>query len=834
MTGLLNPATIAIAGVTAAAGAVAAGLISATKESLAFHESFADLAVLGLTATQLEEVKESSFDWAATSGEDLEAVAEATYALQSATQDFTTTAESMGIAAKAAAAGNTELAATAELGGAAMNAYGLEGGAAFQSIMDMSVTAANLSSSNFDEMAKAMTGVLPAAADMGIGMDETMAAVVALTKSGETASEAVTKVNSIMNAFYKPNAEMMDSMKSIVADMDELGKFDEHADEAVYQRYKDIEAIYNTMEVEGGKLTEDQAAVYAEITKWATSDAEAATQFEKAFGQASADMSEFIIADNGMVGLLGALAEEADGSKAAIAGMLGNKEAIDGFVTLTGEFADEWADATEQIGAADGAVEAAYKTYVDNNPAKGLDDVKAKWTEMKVLIGDTLIPLFTKGMELLTPLMETAIVFLRDMDLNFASEEESISGFIDAVKGIATYLADTFKPIWDAYIGNFERVQGVIEDSGVLDAFADIGEALGTLFAAFATDEGDEALSSYIDVLAGSLDLLFTGMSVMIGFLLDGLVLLLEQLGVFVVWLTDNVPDALAGFSEVMEEVGDNIELALTDPIAALTLLWEGFVDWLTEGIEWDGIGDAILDGLGLDFTSQQESITGFMDVVKGIATYLTDTFKPIWDALVANFEQVEGVIEDSGIFVTFTELGEAFATLFAAFATDEVKDALSAYVQVFAELGDAFKTLFVDLGEGFGKMFAAFATDEGGEGISSYIDVFAKSLELLFTGLSILLGFLLDGLVLLIDQFAIFIVWLAEHLPAALTAFAQIMGHVGAFIKMAMTDPIAALTMLWEGFARWLTEGISWSGIGRCDTPGCSYRFFSGKGVPQ
>ena len=133
-------------------------------------------------------------------------------------------------------------------------------------------------------------------------------------------------------------------------------------------------------------------------------------------------------------------------------------------------------------------------------------------------------------------------------------------------------------------------------------------------------------------------------------------------------------------------------------------------------------------------------------------------------------------------------------------------------------------------MGEAFGKVFSALTGEEGDAALGAGIGAYAQQMEGVFNLLNLALGLLLDGLVLVLEQFAVFLTWVADKLPGALTAFAQLMGHVGEFIKLAMTDPIAALTMLWEGFARWLTEGINWGGIGDYIMKALGSAFAAGK----
>ena len=71
MTGLLNPATIAIGAATAAAVALGAAMVSSIQASLEFNQSFADLAGLGTTGEALALVKDVALEAAAETGKGL-------------------------------------------------------------------------------------------------------------------------------------------------------------------------------------------------------------------------------------------------------------------------------------------------------------------------------------------------------------------------------------------------------------------------------------------------------------------------------------------------------------------------------------------------------------------------------------------------------------------------------------------------------------------------------------------------------------------------------------------------------------------------------------------
>ena len=105
MTGLLNPATIAIGAATVAVAAIGAAMVSSIQASLAFNESFADLAGLGTTGEALALVKDVALEAAAQTGKGLDDLKDASFAYQSLTGDIANSGENIISAAKAGAAG---------------------------------------------------------------------------------------------------------------------------------------------------------------------------------------------------------------------------------------------------------------------------------------------------------------------------------------------------------------------------------------------------------------------------------------------------------------------------------------------------------------------------------------------------------------------------------------------------------------------------------------------------------------------------------------------------------------------------------------------------------
>lgn len=104
--------------------------------------------------------------------------------------------------AKAAVAGVSETATAADGITSILNAYGMSAAAA-ESASDMMFTTVRLGKTTFGELAGYISQVTPTAAAYGVEMDQVLAAIATLTKSGVPTAQAVTRIRQAIIAASK-------------------------------------------------------------------------------------------------------------------------------------------------------------------------------------------------------------------------------------------------------------------------------------------------------------------------------------------------------------------------------------------------------------------------------------------------------------------------------------------------------------------------------------------------------------------------------------------------------------------------------------------------------
>lgn len=122
--------------------------------------------------------------------------------------------DALTVSAKAAAAGMGETEIIADLVTSAINAYGAEALSAAQ-VTDDLTAAVRLGKAEPDEMANAMSRVLPVASAMGVEFHEIAAAFAAMSLSGNSAEESATQIRGILATILSPSKQASDALASV-------------------------------------------------------------------------------------------------------------------------------------------------------------------------------------------------------------------------------------------------------------------------------------------------------------------------------------------------------------------------------------------------------------------------------------------------------------------------------------------------------------------------------------------------------------------------------------------------------------------------------------------
>jgi TP901 family phage tail tape measure protein len=214
-------------GMLGVGGAVAAGFAVAVNASMGFDKQLSELqAVSSATGDQLGELREQALDaGAATSF----SAAEAATAQTELAKAGVSLADIMGGALTGsldlAAAGTLDLGEAASIAANAMTIFGLTGGDVTH-IADVLAAGANKSTSSVQDLAMALQQSGLAAADLGIGFEESVGALALFSQNALTSSDAGTSFKTMLMRLSPQSDAAAEKMKELGIDMfDSTGEF---------------------------------------------------------------------------------------------------------------------------------------------------------------------------------------------------------------------------------------------------------------------------------------------------------------------------------------------------------------------------------------------------------------------------------------------------------------------------------------------------------------------------------------------------------------------------------------------------------------------------------
>jgi TP901 family phage tail tape measure protein len=188
------------AGMTVLGGAIVAPLALGVTAATDFGSAMASIASLG--TENMGELETAVRETAVAYGLDLTEAARGTYDAISSGADAFTAPKILEDAARAAAAGQTDLTTSIQMGMGVANAYGIEfenmGG-----IFDAAFIGVNKGVMSFEQLADGIGKATPAAAANKIAMEELIGSAAALTLGNVKASEAFTQINAVITGFTR-------------------------------------------------------------------------------------------------------------------------------------------------------------------------------------------------------------------------------------------------------------------------------------------------------------------------------------------------------------------------------------------------------------------------------------------------------------------------------------------------------------------------------------------------------------------------------------------------------------------------------------------------------
>ena len=194
-----------IASVTLAASSAVIG--ASAKSYIELADSMAILyTIADETAVPMEEMMQATLDASSDLGIAATELANAQYQAISAGVDTAKSVDFVGVAAKGAKAGLSDVTTVVDASTSIINAWGYAWEDA-TSIMDKMLVAQQFGKTTVGEISQSIGNLTGLAPQLGMSFEEIMAATAALTKNGVATAQSMTGLRGVMSAVLKPTAE---------------------------------------------------------------------------------------------------------------------------------------------------------------------------------------------------------------------------------------------------------------------------------------------------------------------------------------------------------------------------------------------------------------------------------------------------------------------------------------------------------------------------------------------------------------------------------------------------------------------------------------------------
>jgi TP901 family phage tail tape measure protein len=300
--------------------AVGAGLAGAVKSAADFDTALRKASsIAGASATEFEAMKAAALDMGATTSKSAKEVANAMTELAAKGFDANQTIAAMPGIIKAAEASGEDLALVSDTITSALNAFRMEASEAGK-VADIMSMAANKSAAGIGDMQYAFKYAAPAAAQLGISIEELAAATGIMANAGIKGEQAGTTLRMSMLRLVKPPKQARKALDQLgIAVTDQNGKF------------KSLQTLIGELSAGMEGMTEAQKTA----TIGAIFGTEAMSGMMTLIGQGPAALGEFTKALEESEGMAAKTAEQ---MKAGIGGALERlKGAIESLVISIGD-----------------------------------------------------------------------------------------------------------------------------------------------------------------------------------------------------------------------------------------------------------------------------------------------------------------------------------------------------------------------------------------------------------------------------------------------------------------------------------------------------------------
>lgn len=195
-----------------------AGLVyairSAVRTGLDFEREMRNVnSIARLSDSEFAKLTQSVLELAGPSAQAPKTLAEGLYELESSGFSASDSLTILEASSKAATAGLTDNATATKAVAAALNAYHLPAEQA-RRVSDILFSTVDKGVLSFAELAQNMGDLVPAAAPLGVRLEEVGAAIATITLQGVPAAEAATRVNRSLLLLARPNKELTALLKA--------------------------------------------------------------------------------------------------------------------------------------------------------------------------------------------------------------------------------------------------------------------------------------------------------------------------------------------------------------------------------------------------------------------------------------------------------------------------------------------------------------------------------------------------------------------------------------------------------------------------------------------
>lgn len=212
----LAKTTDAILAVDAAIIALGATMVGvAINQAGKFQQSFNEITTLFEASPEaITAFSDEIQRYASNSTQSLEDINASIYSAISAGVDFTNSVEALTVAEKLAVAGNAELNESLVVLVSSLNAYGASTDEA-ENFADALFQTVKLGQTTLPELGARLAQVTNTAAGAGVGFDELLAAIAALTATGLPTAQAITSIKAAISNVLKPTAQAEEAAQSL-------------------------------------------------------------------------------------------------------------------------------------------------------------------------------------------------------------------------------------------------------------------------------------------------------------------------------------------------------------------------------------------------------------------------------------------------------------------------------------------------------------------------------------------------------------------------------------------------------------------------------------------